>query len=154
MNERVALVPSLVNVTLAPLIGAPEASAIVPRMVPVSTWARRGCALKNRISNAAVIAKEAFRIPDEMALRFIMRSSSVSLHQNPASCASAFISADSLKRCKGTTSLLPQLSAKSFCGSCPTERQLELAKQNSVRFTAPTLVLVNARGTERTKLQS
>jgi hypothetical protein len=48
----------------------------------------------NKISNRAVAAKEALRIPDEMAFRFIKRSSSVSVQQYSASYASAFISAN------------------------------------------------------------
>src|SRR5260370_40105507 len=71
MVESEALVPSFVKVTLAPLIGAPEASETVPRMVPASTCARRGCALNNVNNITAVIANHARRIQVERGFRFI-----------------------------------------------------------------------------------
>src|ERR1700722_4832835 len=69
--DRVALVPSLVRVTVAPRTSAPEASVTVPRMAPVSTWACRGKALRNRIPAAAAIANAARRIKIETAVALI-----------------------------------------------------------------------------------
>src|SRR5713101_5064345 len=67
--EREALVPSLVSVTVAPPITAPEASVTVPVMLPVSTWAWTGLELKSIMP--AAIANTVCRIQDETAFRFI-----------------------------------------------------------------------------------
>jgi hypothetical protein len=66
-----------------------------------------------------------------MALRFIKRSSSVCLQQYPANYASAFISARP-SNAEELTACSHQLSAHSFCGSCLTERHIELAKQKDI----------------------
>src|ERR1035438_3232213 len=69
--ESVALVPSLVRVTVAPRTCAPEASVTVPRMAPVSTWARRAEALRNRTTAPAAMASAARRINLETAVALI-----------------------------------------------------------------------------------
>src|ERR1700730_10865393 len=69
--DRVALVPSLVRVTVAPRTSAPEASVTVPRIAPVSTWARRGETIRNRTATPAAIASAVRRINIETAVALI-----------------------------------------------------------------------------------
>src|SRR5213082_959654 len=71
MVESTAAVPSFVNVTLAPRMGAPEASDTVPKTEPVSTGAWRGCALMNTNIARAIVAEEDRKVPPEMDFRFM-----------------------------------------------------------------------------------
>src|SRR5437588_183059 len=66
--ERLAPVPSLISVTLAPLTTAPEVSVTAPVIEPVSTCA---CAMVVKSTAAANIASTAFRVQDEMPTRFM-----------------------------------------------------------------------------------
>jgi hypothetical protein len=69
--DRDALVPSLVTVTVAPLIWAPEVSVTVPRMAPASTCACAGELVRN--SNRAATAKlrDARRINSDTGVLLI-----------------------------------------------------------------------------------
>src|SRR5882672_3310513 len=115
MVESEALVPSFVKVTLAPLTGAPEVSVTVPRMVPASTCAWRGCALKNVSSITAAIANHTRRIQVEIGFRFITDPPKA-LYTKPRKVCD---SGQPLDHCKGTRPPLANPCAYCLCGQRP-----------------------------------